>query len=256
VLLDYYIPGVKGLDLFHKIRGLATDIPIVIFTGRGDEDIAVELMKAGAADYVPKASLTAERLALSLRHTMELSRAAAARRRAEEELRTEEARFRTLANAIPQLAWMADASGARYWFNDRWFEFTGVSFEEVTGFGWRKLHHPDHADRVIRGMQNAFDKGEAWEDTHPLRGRDGTYRWFLSRALPIRGEDGAIKSWLGTNTDITDWKVAEPSASARSRRSNRRARWPSAPPAPVTKFWRSSRTICATRCTRSSPRQW
>lgn len=209
VLLDYYIPGVKGLALFHKIRGLATDIPIVIFTGRGDEDIAVELMKAGAADYVPKASLTAERLALSLRHTMELSRAAAARRRAEEELRTEEARFRTLANAIPQLAWMADASGARYWFNDRWFEFTGVSFEEVTGFGWRKLHHPDHADRVIRGMQNAFDKGEAWEDTHPLRGRDGTYRWFLSRALPIRGEDGAIKSWLGTNTDITDWKVAE-----------------------------------------------
>jgi len=209
VLLDYYIPGVSGLALFQKIRDLAANLPVVIFTGRGDEDIAVELMKAGAADYLPKASLTAERLASSLRHTMELSRAAVARRRAEEELRAEEARFRTLANAIPQFAWMADASGARYWFNDRWYDYTGTRLEEVAGFGWRKLHHSDHADRVIHGMERCFARGEAWEDTHPLRGRDGTYRWFLSRALPIRGEDGAIKSWLGTNTDITERKVAE-----------------------------------------------
>lgn len=209
VLLDYYIPGVNGLALFQKIRDLEANMPVVIFTGRGDEDIAVELMKAGAADYLPKASLTAERLASSLRHSMELLRAEMARRRAEEELRAEEARFRTLANTIPQLAWMADPSGSRNWFNDRWYDYTGTSLEEVAGFGWRKLHHPDHADRVIHGMERCFARGEAWEDTHPLRGRDGTYRWFLSRALPIRGEDGAIKSWLGTNTDITEWKVAE-----------------------------------------------
>ena len=209
VLLDYYIPGVNGLALFQKIRELEANMPVVIFTGRGDEDIAVELMKAGAADYLPKASLTAERLASSLRHSMELLRAEVARRRAEEELRAEEARFRTLANTIPQLAWMADPSGSRNWFNDRWYDYTGTSLEEVAGFGWRKLHHPDHADRVIHGMERCFARGEAWQDTHPLRGRDGTYRWFLSRALPIRGEDGAIKSWLGTNTDITEWKVAE-----------------------------------------------
>ena len=209
ILLDYYIPGVTGLALFQKIRDVAANMPVVIFTGRGDEDIAVELMKAGAADYLPKSSLTAERLASSLRHIIELSGAAEARRRAEEELRAQEARFRTLANAIPQLAWMTDRSGARYWFNDRWYDYTGTSFEEVQGWGWRKLHHPDHSERFLQTMRHSFDAGEPWENTHPLRGKDGTYRWFLSRALPIRGEDGNIVSWLGTNTDITEQKIAE-----------------------------------------------
>ena len=209
VFLDYYIPGVEGLALFRRIRETAANIPVVIFTGRGDEDIAVELMKAGAADYLPKASLTPERLASSLRHTIELSGAAEARRNAEEELRAQEARFRTLANAIPQLAWMADASGARYWFNDRWYDYTGTNFDQVRGWGWRKLHHPDHVKRVVDGMQRCFRTGEAWEDTHPLLGKDGTFRWFLSRALPIRNDDGGIGSWLGTNTDITDQKIAE-----------------------------------------------
>ena len=209
VLLDYYIPGVRGLALFQKIREVAANMPVVIFTGRGDEDIAVELMKAGAADYLPKASLTAERLASSLRHIIELSEAAEARRRAEEELRAQEARFRTLVNAIPQLAWMADRSGARYWFNDRWYDYTGTSFEEVRGWGWQKAHHPDHLQRVLDSMQHSFETGEDWEETYPLRGKDGTYRWFLSRALPIRGEDGGIANWLGTNTDITEQKNAE-----------------------------------------------
>ena len=209
VLLDYYIPGVNGLSLFQKIRELAAKLPVVIFTGRGDEDIAVELMKAGAADYLPKTSLTAERLASSLRHCMELSRAAEARRRAEEALRAQEARFRTLANAIPQLAWMADASGARYWFNDRWYDYTGTSFEEVQGWGWQKVHHPDHVQHAVDSLQHKFDAGDPWEGTYPLRGKDGTFRWFLSRALPIRREDGSIASWLGTNTDITEQKTAE-----------------------------------------------
>jgi PAS domain S-box-containing protein len=208
-LLDYYIPGVTGLALFQKIREVAAAMPVVIFTGRGDEDIAVELMKAGAADYLPKASLTAERLASSLRHIIELSGAAEARRRAEEDLRAQEARFRTLVNALPQLAWLADRTGAHYWFNDRWYDYTGTSFAEVQGWGWQKAHHPDHLQRVLDSMRRSFETGEAWEQTYPLRGKDGTYRWFLSRALPIRGEDGSITNWLGTNTDITEQKNAE-----------------------------------------------
>jgi PAS domain S-box-containing protein len=209
ILLDYYIPGVRGLALFQKIREVAANMPVVIFTGRGDEDIAVELMKAGAADYLPKASLTAERLASSLRHIIELSGAAEARRRAEDELRAQEARFRTLVNAIPQLAWMADRTGAAYWFNDRWYDYTGTSFEEAQGWGWQKAHHPDHLQRVVESMRRSFEAGEDWEETYPLRGKDGTYRWFLSRALPIRSEDGSITNWLGTNTDITEQKNAE-----------------------------------------------
>jgi PAS domain S-box-containing protein len=209
VFLDYYLPDVAGLSLLESLQAAAPELPVVIFTGRGDEDIAVQLMKAGAADYLPKASMTPERLAAGLRHAMELARATAARKQAENELRAEESRFRTLANAIPQFAWMADASGARYWFNQRWLDYTGIPLEELTGWDWRQVHHPDHVDRVIQLIRESCATGEPWEDTFPLRGKDGTYRWFLSRALAIRGTDGDIVGWLGTNTDVTDQKNAE-----------------------------------------------
>ena len=126
VLLDYYLPDMAGLSLLESLRAGAPELPVVIFTGRGDEDIAVQLMKAGAADYLPKASMTPERLAAGLRHAIELTRANAARKQAEHELRAQESQFRTLANAIPQFAWMADDSGARHWFNQRWLDYTGI----------------------------------------------------------------------------------------------------------------------------------
>ena len=207
ILLDYYLPGGDGRALIADLRRAAPDTPVVIFTGQGDEDIAVELMKFGVADYLPKASLTAERLAAGVRHALEVSRAAAAQRRAEEELRVEAARFRTLANAIPQLAWMADTAGRPYWFNQRWLDYTGDVGESPGD--WRRFHHPDHFDRVEQGLRAIADTGMPWEDTHPLRGRDGTYRWYLSRALPIRGPGGAISGVLGTCTDITDRIQAE-----------------------------------------------
>jgi PAS domain S-box-containing protein len=78
----------------------------------------------------------------------------------------------------------------------------------VQGWGWKKVHHPDHVDRVTARLQRSWDTGEPWEDTFPLRRKDGSYRWFLSRALPIKGEDGRITRWFGTNTDITERKQA------------------------------------------------
>ena len=87
VFLDYYIPGDDTLRLLRTLRDTLPDLPVVIFTGRGDEDIAVELMKSGAADYLPKSSLTPERLASALRHAHEVTQAATARRRAESLLR-------------------------------------------------------------------------------------------------------------------------------------------------------------------------
>lgn len=127
-----------------------------------------------------------------------------ARRRAEEALRESEQRFRTLGNSIPQLAWMADASGSIFWYNDRWHEYTGTTLEEMRGWGWQKVHHPEHVDRVVRRIRQAFGDGTPWEDTFPLRSRNGEYRWFLSRALPIRDAHGAVVRWFGTNTDITE----------------------------------------------------
>lgn len=132
-----------------------------------------------------------------------------ARLRAEDLLRESEARFGVLADSIPQLAWMARRDGWIFWYNKRWYDYTGTTFEDMQGWGWRAVHHPDHVDRVVARVQHSWQTGEAWEDTFPLRGRDGGWRWFLSRALPMRDQFGDVMRWFGTNTDITELREAE-----------------------------------------------
>ena len=112
--------------------------------------------------------------------------------------------FHTLADNMSQLAWMADKTGWIFWYNKRWFDYTGATFEDMQGWGWTKVHHPDHLEKVVPRLQRSWDTGEPWEDTFPLKGADGKFRWFLSRALPIRDADGEIIRWFGTNTDITE----------------------------------------------------
>jgi PAS domain S-box-containing protein len=105
-----------------------------------------------------------------------------ARRQAEAALRESEAHFRAIADNIPQMAWMARADGTRYWFNRRWYDYTGQSLEQAGGTGWCAIHHPEHLGRVLEGMRCAWEAGEPWEDTFLLRGKWGEYRWFLTRA--------------------------------------------------------------------------
>ena len=140
------------------------------------------------------------------------------------ERRLREEELRALADSLPQLAWMADPEGWIFWYNRRWFAYTGTTLEQMQGWGWKAVHHPDHVDRVVTGIQRSWDTGEPWEDTFPLRGRDGEYRWFLSRALPVRGPDGGVTRWFGTNTDITELRAAETArdqALAEADRANR-----------------------------------
>jgi PAS domain S-box-containing protein len=138
------------------------------------------------------------------------------RRRAEERLRRSEARLRTILDAIPQLAWMTDANGSILWYNKRWYDFTGGTPEQMAGDGWRAVQHPEHCARVVERFRAAIEAGGPWEDTFPLRGADGHYRWFLSRALPLfeageEAEEGETRpiGWFGTNTDITELREAE-----------------------------------------------
>jgi len=119
-------------------------------------------------------------------------------------LRDSEDRFRALADNITQLAWMADRNGDRFWYNRRWVEFTGLTAEEACGGGWKKVHHPAHVERVIGSYERAITTGSDWEETCPLKGKDGEFRWFLIRAVPIRDEKGAVTRLFGTDTDITE----------------------------------------------------
>ncbi len=124
-------------------------------------------------------------------------------------LRKREQDFMTLANAIPQLAWMADETGAIFWYNQRWFDFTGTQLEQMKGWGWKAVHHPEHVESITESFKQAIAEGQDWEDTFPLRRHDGEYRWFLSRALPVRDESGRVVRWCGTNTDITEQKLLQ-----------------------------------------------
>jgi len=145
------------------------------------------------------------------------------RKNIERALQDSEEKFRDLADNISQFAWMADEKGWIFWYNRRWFEYTGTTPEEMQGWGWKAVHHPDHVDRVVEKLQHSWDTGIPWEDTFPLRSREGEYRWFLSRAQPIHDEHGKIVRWFGTNTDIEELKRSEAAARRRSEQVRRLA---------------------------------
>src|ERR1043166_1086174 len=131
------------------------------------------------------------------------------RRATKAEAAERERQFRTLANSISQLAWMADREGYIFWYNDRWYDYTGTTLEQMQGWGWQKVHHPDEVERVVERIKIAFTTGQPWEDTFPLRSKTGEYRWFLSRALPIKEAEGKVVRWFGTNTDVTEQRNLE-----------------------------------------------
>ncbi|WP_045690527.1 PAS domain-containing protein [Hymenobacter sp. AT01-02] len=121
-------------------------------------------------------------------------------------LRRREADFIAMADNVAQLSWMAEADGYITWYNQRWYDFTGTTLEEMKGWGWEKVHHPDHIKQVAAFVQKAWPAGEPWELTFPLRSKEGLYRWFLTRAVPIRNDQGEVERWFGTNTDVTDMR--------------------------------------------------
>lgn len=131
------------------------------------------------------------------------------RKRAEASIEESELRFRTLADNMSQFAWIADRNGEITWYNKRWFEYTGSDLDSMRGWGWTAVHHPDHLQRVVEKIRHSFETGDEWEDTFPLRSKDGEYRWFLSRAIPIRNSVGQIVQWFGTNTDVTELREIE-----------------------------------------------
>jgi PAS domain S-box-containing protein len=142
------------------------------------------------------------------------------RKRVEHALRQTEEQFRTLADNMSQFAWMADDQGWIFWYNRRWYEYTGTTLDQVKGWGWTRVHHPEHVERVVSRIQRSWDSGEPWEDTFPLRGKDDEYRWYLSRANPIRGADGRVARWFGTHTDVTNQLEAEEALREAGRRKD------------------------------------
>src|SRR5204862_8206675 len=124
------------------------------------------------------------------------------RRQAEKALRDSEERFRTLANSITHLAWIARADGFISWYNQRWYEYTGTTPEQMEGWGWQSVHDPEALPKVLEQWKASLATGRTFEMEFPLRGADGVFRWFLTRIRPVRNSEGNIVRWFGTNTNI------------------------------------------------------
>lgn len=139
-----------------------------------------------------------------------------ARKQAEEALRESEERFRTLADSVAQMVWIANPDGRILWYNRRWQDCIGSNPREVQNWGWERLQHPEHVGRVMGGIRHAREHSEPWTDTFPLRVKDGEWRWFLVQARPVHDEQGKVTRWFGTHTDVTEQLRTE----AWLRRSN------------------------------------
>jgi PAS domain S-box-containing protein len=130
-------------------------------------------------------------------------------RRADEALQRNEAELRALADSMAQLAWMAEPDGNIFWYNRRWFEYTGGTLEEMRGWGWQSVHEPEMLPAVTARWSEAVRSGEPFEMEFKIRGADGVFRWFLTRAIPVRDAENRVGRWFGTCTDVDRTKRAE-----------------------------------------------
>lgn len=126
------------------------------------------------------------------------------RKRAEEAVRENERQLRTMADAMPQLVWMAEPDGHIFWYNQRWYDYAGTTPEQMEGWGWQSVHDPEMLPHVVERWRASLENGEPFEMEFPLKGADGVFRWFLTRVSPLRDSQGQIVRWFGTNTDIDE----------------------------------------------------
>ncbi len=125
-----------------------------------------------------------------------------------EQAKRSEEHFRLIAETIPQLCWIARADGFIFWYNQRWYNYTGTKAKDMEGWGWKSLHDPRLLPSVLERWQNSISTGNSFEMEYPLRSAEGHFRWFLTRVMPFRDPENKIVNWFGTNTDIDDQKRA------------------------------------------------
>jgi PAS domain S-box-containing protein len=212
-LLDFNLPDLNGIEVLSRLGRQPDGLPCatVMLTAYGGEELAVRAMKAGASDYLPKGRLSAGTLPHLVVNAVQQFRMQRQIERQRSALTASEGRYQTLLEAMPQMVWNANTEGRVEYANRRWFEYTGKAPDpdDPAHLGWDHLLHPEDRERTWREWRQARTCGSAFEIEHRLRrASDGSYRWHLVRAVPLRTAAGEISNWLGTCTDIEDQRQA------------------------------------------------
>jgi PAS domain S-box-containing protein len=112
--------------------------------------------------------------------------------------------FTDLADNVSQLVWMAEPDGSIFWYNKRWYEYTGTTLDAMQGWGWQVVYDPQELPKMLERWQRAIASGVPFEMVFPLKGADGEFRPFLTRVVPVKDEAGKVTRWFGTHTDISE----------------------------------------------------
>ena len=218
ILLDVQMPDLDGFQTaaLIKQRERTRHVPIIFLTAISKEaEHVFRGYDVGAVDYLMK-PLDAQILRAKVSVFIDLWQAKEGARRTSELLREQELaaerrgseeRYRSLAEALPQIVWTTDAAGTTTYLNERWYEFTGL--DRDAGVDRSGILHPDDLGPVRARWEESRAAGAIFETEYRFRRADGTYRWQLARAMPIRDEAGTITSWVGTATDIDDRRRME-----------------------------------------------
>lgn len=201
-LTDYSLPQLNAMAAVEIIKLSGEDLPVIVVSGTIGESRAIEMMRAGANDFIVKGDFS--RLIPAIRREMGEAANRKARHKAEADLALSEANFKRLADAMPQLVWTTTPQGHVSYANQRFYSYTGISREELIGFSWETIVHPDES---LIQYEQSLVSGTDVSIEHQLRGANGELRWFLTRATPSRNKENEIIAWYATSTDIHEQKL-------------------------------------------------
>lgn len=214
VLLDLSLPDAVGVESVIRMHRAAPSVPLVVLTGLNDQETALNALKNGAQDYLVKDRVDGRALWHSIRYAIERNKvdemerqllgAETARAHAE----VGERRFRSLAEAIPQIVWEIDADNKFEYLSSRWFDYTGQTMSNYSALNTTDWIHPEDVERCMTAWTEAQREHKPWQVEYRLRRADGEYRWHLGRSVPLVDGKGIVIKWYGTATDIDDQRRA------------------------------------------------
>jgi len=228
IIMDVSMPNLNGLEATRVIRRNLPDTQVLILTQHDSQEMMRQALSAGARGFVVKSSVAHDLLnaveaaergeaffdaavvpKVSSAGPAEAKKILQREAELEQALRESEERYRVLAMATDQIVWRSDVAGDYIWISENWKRIGGTDNTEIRGRKWLALVHSADRDRVSQNWQKCVNAGREYHDEFRLRVSNGSYRYFESRAVPVRNPGGTIREWIGANVDITERKRVE-----------------------------------------------